>query len=247
MARPRYPLLIMTLSLSSLGCEQKDPSTSSKAEGRERARMETLEIVVDDHRIHALAAGPRDALPVVLLHGAKFNAETWRGLGTIAVLAEAGYRVLAVDLPGFGQSPAAPIDLHIWLETLLPKLSPHKPVIVSPSMSGRVALPLVAGNPTALAGFIPVAPVGIPAHADKLGKTALPTLIIWGQNDKVIPLSQADLLAERIPGAEKLIIPGAGHPCYLDAPQVFHEAVLRFLDKLPRRASQPSGGRAGPR
>lgn len=46
------------------------------------------------------SAAVRDgARNVLLLHGAKYSAQTWEDLGTLAVLADAGFRVAAVDLP----------------------------------------------------------------------------------------------------------------------------------------------------
>ncbi len=46
--------------------------------------------------------GQRNGFPILLLHGLGANAESW--YLQIPVLVEAGYRVLAPDLPGFGKS-----------------------------------------------------------------------------------------------------------------------------------------------
>lgn len=43
---------------------------------------------------------------VLLLHGQAFSSATWMELGTIQHLAAMGYAVAAVDLPGFGKTPA---------------------------------------------------------------------------------------------------------------------------------------------
>ncbi len=237
MAKVCYLAAVVAVVTSS-GCQkepqsaQRGPQSTAKTDAPKEIRVESLEITVDGVAIHCLTAGPADGLPVVLLHGARFSADTWRELGTLEVLAKAGHRAIAVDLPGYGRSPKARVDPAAWLGTLLDKLSPHKCVVVSPSMSGRFSLPLATGDPQKLAGFVPIAPVGIPDYRDRLARITVPTLIVWGQNDKVVPLDLADLLAEKIPDAKKLILPGARHPCYLDAPDAFHKTLLDFLGGL---------------
>jgi abhydrolase domain-containing protein 14 len=108
-------------------------------------------------------------------------------------------------------------------------LSLQSTVIVSPSMSGLVALPLAIENPELVAGLVAIAPVGIPRHLDDLPRIACPVLALWGRNDKLIPLAQADQLASSVQQGQVAILEGAGHAAYLDKPDEFHELLLTFL------------------
>jgi pimeloyl-ACP methyl ester carboxylesterase len=62
----------------------------------------------------------------------------------------------------------------------------------------------------------------------------VPSLIIVGAEDKPF-LAASDYMAAKIPGAEKVVIPAAGHAANLDQPAAFNEAVGRFLDTLDDR------------
>jgi abhydrolase domain-containing protein 14 len=210
--------------------EENTPTTQSESEGSPVVDVESHWTTVDGARVHYLTAGPNDGHPVVLLHGAAFRAETWRETGTLSDLARHRYRAVAVDLPGHGESPRSAVQPEQWLRRLLDALDVQRPVLVSPSMSGRFSLPLATSQPDRLAGFVAVAPVAIAAYRDRLKGITTPTLAIWGENDRTVPLAQADLLVKEAKHARKVIIPGAGHAAYMNDAKSFNAELLRFLE-----------------
>jgi pimeloyl-ACP methyl ester carboxylesterase len=60
-----------------------------------------------------------------------------------------------------------------------------------------------------------------------------PTLVLAGAKD-VQFLAATDYMAAKIPGAEKVIIEGAGHAANIDQPESFNKAVRTFLDRATR-------------
>jgi pimeloyl-ACP methyl ester carboxylesterase len=62
-----------------------------------------------------------------------------------------------------------------------------------------------------------------------LPRVDVPTLVIWGEHDMVIPVSHAHELRAGITGARLLVLPGAAHNPMVDRPISFSRAVLAFL------------------
>jgi pimeloyl-ACP methyl ester carboxylesterase len=56
-----------------------------------------------------------------------------------------------------------------------------------------------------------------------------PTLLIWGENDKEVPISSATVMKNRIPQAELVIFKNAGHFAYIDQYSKFRLIVRKFL------------------
>jgi pimeloyl-ACP methyl ester carboxylesterase len=68
---------------------------------------------------------------------------------------------------------------------------------------------------------------------DLLPRIQAPTLVVHGKDDELSPVGNAELLADRIPGAELLVLPGARHGYLHEALPRATEAVLAFLDRNP--------------
>jgi pimeloyl-ACP methyl ester carboxylesterase len=64
---------------------------------------------------------------------------------------------------------------------------------------------------------------------DKLAGITIPTLVVWGGNDELVPLADGKDYAAKIPGAKLVIVPECGHAPSLEKPQEFIEAVEGFL------------------
>lgn len=62
-----------------------------------------------------------------------------------------------------------------------------------------------------------------------LEKLAVPTLVVTGDEDRVYPPALAQLMAQRIPDAELVVLEGCGHLSNLEQPERFNEVLLEFL------------------
>ncbi len=190
------------------------------------------DIEIDGAVLHGLDCGDPDDPVVVLLHGMKFRAETWRELGTLEMVATSGRRVLAVDMPGFGKSPASEVEPVEVLARLFRHLQLEQAVVVGPSMGGRIALEFAIRHPQRIAGLVLVGAVGVEENRAGLAAIVAPTLIVWGAEDQVSPLSNSDLLLAGIKNATREIYPEAPHPCYLAQPDRWHASLRTFFTTL---------------
>jgi pimeloyl-ACP methyl ester carboxylesterase len=64
---------------------------------------------------------------------------------------------------------------------------------------------------------------------DKLNKITIPTLVVWGANDELVPLDDGKDFAAKIPNAKLVIIPQCGHAPSIEKPKEFLTAVQPFL------------------
>jgi len=186
---------------------------------------------IDSCDIHSLEAGGKKKCTVLLLHGMKFQAATWQETGTLEKLADEGFHAVAIDMPGFGKSPACSVSRNTVLHHFIGG-SNLPVVLIGPSMGGRIALEFSISHPAALAGLVLIGPTGVRENQSRLSVITVPTLIVWGGNDRVSPVTDCDLLHESIPGSKKIVIDGAPHPCYLDNPEIWHRELIHFLNTI---------------
>ena len=189
--------------------------------------IDTNTIQVDEGSIHFLSAG-KAANTIVLLHGKSFSAETWRKTGTLGVLGEAGYRAVAIDLPGYGQSAASGKREDQVLGPILDAMGISSAVVVAASFSGWYAFPFILEHPERIRGFVSVASRGIRKYREYLGRLNFPVLAVWGEKDDLVPIENADLLVASVANGKKAVIPEGTHAAYLSDPERFNQEILRF-------------------
>jgi pimeloyl-ACP methyl ester carboxylesterase len=116
-------------------------------------------------------------------------------------------------------------DVSGFLDSLLPRLlAPHAPPDVV-ARARRIALRQPPeGVVAALAALR-----SRPDRRPDLPRIAVPTLVIWGREDRVTPEEAARALAAGIPGARLEVIPDAGHLTALERPEEFAAILAEFL------------------
>ncbi len=116
--------------------------------------------------------------------------------------------------------------------------SVSKKEIVNDAMIDRYwELLLFPGNRQASIDRFALAHNVEPASKEKLAAIKVPTLIMWGAEDGLIPLSSAKWFAGAIPQAQSVIYPGVGHIPMEEVPDQSAKDMKVFLDK----ALKPAG------
>ncbi len=68
-------------------------------------------------------------------------------------------------------------------------------------------------------------------YGQRLGNIAQPTLLLWGDHDRVFPLEVGKQVKTLLPQAEWQVIPGSGHLPQWEQPHVVNPLILSFLKK----------------
>jgi pimeloyl-ACP methyl ester carboxylesterase len=83
-----------------------------------------------------------------------------------------------------------------------------------------------AGKP----GFIPALQAILDYDIrERLPEIACPTLIVWGDSDRLVTVKDADVFAELIPNSRKVIFKDTGHVAMLERPAAFNALLKDFL------------------
>lgn len=201
----------------------------------EKMKVEEKTYKVMDLNIFARTVKPEGKCKggVVLLHGQKFTSKNWEEIKTLQYIGAMGYTPMAVDLPNYGNSDKKNVDDELkFMEELMKAINFTAPIIISPSMSGGFSLPFLLSDPKNANkrshGFIPVAPVIPEKYKQYIKELQIPAAVVYGDKDSTFKNSVENELS-KLPNSRLFKIKDAGHPAYLDQPEIWHKILYIFL------------------
>lgn len=190
--------------------------------------IQNRSVSIESCPVNIITAGDFSKPPLLFLHGKAFQAETWQELGTLDAAINGGFSVLALDLPGFGKTPEAPLPASAVIQGVMQSLDISKAILIGPSMGGKICLEFSLDNPEKVAALVLIGAVGVTENRDRLQQLPEKSLIIWGENDQISDPANGRLLNQEVTGSELVIFKGAKHPCYLEQPKLWHDTLLNF-------------------
>jgi haloalkane dehalogenase len=148
-------------------------------------------VEVDGLRIHYVDEGPREAEPVLMMHGEPSWSYLYRKM--IPIITAAGYRAIAPDLVGFGRSdkPAQREDYtyqrHVdWMRGVLEALDLKGITLVGQDWGGLIGLRLAAEHEGRFARIV-AANTGLPTGDITMGEAFLR----WQRYSQSVPVFHA--------------------------------------------------------
>lgn len=106
-----------------------------------------------------------------------------------------------------------------------PNFSEQHPEIIQELLQYRMMQPVPPAQ------YAAQVQVGLQHNAsERLSQIKCPTLIVFGEQDNVVPKENAQLLAKKIPHARVIILPNVGHLLPIEAPQLLAQTVIEFLE-----------------
>ena len=142
--------------------------------------------------------------------------------------------------PSDPRDPAIVLDIHdraLAYDDLLSVLRVRKIDVVGHSLGGMTAAEVAAHSPHRVDRLALIAPMGL-ANDDedhglrrRLYRLSMPTLLLWGSDDPIVPPRVADEFAAGIDNAKIKLIPDAGHMVTLEKTKKVLDALSRYFGR----------------
>jgi pimeloyl-ACP methyl ester carboxylesterase len=170
-------------------------------------------------RVRFMNTGPKDAPALILLHGFGASLDTWEPWAKVL---SARYRVIRLDLPGFGLTGPDPIGDYSDARTLaviaglMDQLGVQNAGFIGNSLGGRFAWEFAARYPARVTRLVLISPDGFASPGFEYGKTP-----------------EVPLMLEAMPwvGPRSLVRANLA-PAYANEKALTEQALDRYRDML---------------
>ncbi len=173
--------------------------------------------------LHLALSAPQRVTALGLVDSAGLGQEVNPALAGLTV---PGYGEAAINLTRTPLGTAQRIWLYVTLQFWRSERVPKE------WMEEQYGLPMVPGFLEATVGLkrATLSPLGqLQVLLDELPRVTMPTLVLWGANDLVVPVHHARAATARLPHGRLEVIPDCGHLPHLERPDRFVAALGRFL------------------
>ncbi len=192
--------------------------------------MQDIWIETPKGKIFGKTAGSVDAPLIIGIHGwsQKNGWHTWEPV--IERLAAAGYRVISVDMPGWGQSPKwDKVAGKSAVIAILDALGVYQAkALMGKSWGGGVCVAFANAFPDRVDRLLLTAPA-VRGGVEMFARLTQPVLLAWADDDPMIPVQNGLDLAEVLPTCTLVRYPAGGHNAAPENGADFVEKARAFL------------------
>ena len=147
-------------------------------------------------------------------------------LATLTLVAPAGLRVKGVRRADIFMMSPEETTRHLFHDQALAEQAvarTRSDAEIETDLKNRLTMAKLAWEPRL---FNP--------HLHKwMHRIRVPTLVIWGENDRILPPAYGTAFANAIPGARLETIPACGHVPYAEKPETLASTISEFASKVP--------------
>ncbi len=195
--------------------------------------MDDINIEISQTTVYGKSTGDPDKPLILGIHGwsQRNGWHTWKSL--LDPLAGAGFFVVSVDMPGWGNSPAldkSPLIGQTAVSVvvkIVERLHKDSAVIMGKSWGGGVAVNTAVSHPYRVSHLILTAPAI--RNYDLLASIQQPVLLAWAEDDHVIPIANAKRFVSAAPGTNLVTYSSGGHSAAANNAADFSQKAVEFL------------------
>lgn len=154
-------------------------------------------------------------------------------------------KLVLVDAAGYGQEPGALVRDYLrerdpgtlaLAQRMVAGMTPEQQKAMQMLVASMVAQRMSRSDGFALAALAESIYRGDDLLGAEVKRITAPTLVVWGRDDRIVPLHVADALAQDIPGAKKVVLDGCGHRPQTECATEFNAEVRKFLKATAARS-----------